>query len=620
MPITGITFDDIDYNQIGSVVDIADKKVNTYGSPTNIEMNLSLAENPNKIVAVQHLLSELDKRNLWGKIDINFTNTKFSSEEIDKITKSMEKYKDKPINFSFDTQANNFSAQDIGRILTVCNGSKSTLYPFTSMRNDGLSSELRQKFLDNNPNIIQTGGNNPNLQNLKKLLGFSSNDIRGEIVNGANGQQISASEYAKRIVSLMDVAKIKELGKYTSALERLSYEYSALSIGNLQKKGYDDENVFFLTIKDTVESKLQIVENNKNKENNQQLNTENNKDTIGTDNMQNLSDKYFNLIETNTGTAEELWNMAERLEQNDKDGEYTKYAPYAIVDRDPTFMPQRMFNTIASNANNGYVDEFNNDLSGEIGAYIADVHALDLLAEHNPDLASSSRLLNTLNKISKETVNIYKGDENNAEVRNMFETFAINAIPAYGKCKYDTPKQATVALDNVTNIAKNLDTYARNPHDVINTVQSIVNNSDSDKDVAKSAFSALNLVYPQNSEEASKMLSLYRTISLENPDMAEASIMKMHKIFKNFSQDEKIQRECLSTIQNLNGFRGQFDKETQQKIDIYSKSMKNTIDAETIKRVQGKETNWKSPTTSNSQRSYTNTQSHSNFGNTYGGR
>ena len=41
--------------------------------------------------------------------------------------------------------------------------------------------------------------------------------------------------------------------------------------------------------------------------------------------------------------------------------------------------------------------------------------------------------------------------------------------------------------------------------------------------------------------------------------------------------------------------------------------MKSKIDAETIKRAQGKETTWIAPTTSNSQRSSTNTQTYSNY-------
>ena len=334
-----------------------------------------------------------------------------------------------------------------------------------------------------------------------------------------------------------------------------------------------------------------------------------------------LQDKYDSLLANNTGTAEELWNMANQLELNDKSGEYTRYVPYAIVDRDPTFKPETMFGIIANNANEGYASEFKNDPSGEIGSYIADVKALGLLAEHNPDLSSSSRLLSTLNKISKETVACcQEGKSYDKEASTYFSMFALNIIPTYAKCEYNTPKQADLALQNIANITKNLEAYERNPHDIINTVHSIVNNSETDKDVATSAFRALNLVSPQNSEEASKMLSLYKTLSLDNPDLAEASISKMRKIFNDLPHDEKLQKECLSTLESLNGFRSKFDDETKQKLDTHSKSMKSKIDAETIKRAQGKETTWKAPTTSNSQRSSTNTQTYSNFGNTYGSR
>jgi len=338
-------------------------------------------------------------------------------------------------------------------------------------------------------------------------------------------------------------------------------------------------------------------------------------------NFEDLQNKYDDHIFNNTGTAEELWNMANQLEQNDKSREHTRYVPYQIVERDPTFKPETMFGIIANNANEGYASEFKNDPSSEIGAYIADVNALSLLAEHNPNLSSQSRLLNTLNKISKETVACYQeGKSYDKEASTCFSMFALNIIPAYAKCEYNTPKQADLALQNIANITKNLETYERNPHDVINTVHSIVNNSETDKDVATSAFRALNLVSPQNSEEASKMLSLYKTLSLDNPDLAEASIMKMGKIFNDFPHDEKLQKECLSTLESLNGFRSKFDEDAQKKLDSRFKTMKSKIDAETIKRAQGKETTWKAPTTSNSQRSSTNTQTYSNFGNTYGGR
>ena len=952
MALQGFSIKDIDYTQISSVMDIADKKVNAYKSPIGIAMNLSLADNPNKVVAIQRLLSELDKRNLFGKVDFNFTDTKFSSEEIEKITKMMDGYKDKPINFSFDTNANNFSKQDIVNILKVVNGSKSTVYPFLSMANDGLSSELRQKFLENNPNIIQTPGNNPNLRQLNRLLGFSGSDIRSEIVNGANERRMSASEYANYFISSMDKSKLQELHRYSSALERLSMDYSIVTVGNLQKKGYDDENIFYKTIKQAMETKLQTLEQTNSNSNqtqtepsytltnhekkstrysefkdfenhyngacalyekdgkkflylssnetkqkccieldpnielSQQLGTiacniqayngyfitsqqqqsvsvnsqsfslinynelefsnnlernsklsledvatkidsasmdgyiantlyqnkfnttvtpeqfeilkyykaegyefinsflgsgdiktrgnekitpefcnklllldkafednppleqdlvvyrgsknretdhssfmstslsksvatnfsnnnvyeihvpkgshvlsldnidglrnkeseaeaeillrpadflyqssqgnehivninehtfsqllldalERRKDEYlkgksaeevqqymesiefvkkqnannNTNDKTTLQDRYDSLLANNTGTAEELWNMANQLELNDKSGEYTRYVPYAIVDRDPTFKPETMFGIIANNANEGYASEFKNDPSGEIGSYIADVKALGLLAEHNPDLSSSSRLLSTLNKISKETVACYQeGKSYDKEASTYFSMFALNIIPAYAKCEYNTPKQADLALQNIANITKNLEAYERNPHDVINTVHSIVNNSETDKDVATSAFRALNLVSPQNSEEASKMLSLYKTLSLDNPDLAEASISKMRKIYNDFPHDEKLQKECLSTLESLNGFRSKFDDETKQKLDTHSKSMKSKIDAETIKRAQGKETTWKAPTTSNSQRSSTNTQTYSNFGNTYGGR
>ena len=629
MPLIGIIFDDIDYTQINSVMDIADKKVNTYRSPNNISMNLSLSDNPNKVAAIQRLLSELDKRNLFGKIDVNFTNTKFSSEEIEKITKMMNGYKEKPINFSFDTNVNNFSQQDTMNILNACNGSKSTCYPFTTMVNDGLTPELRQQFLEDNPNIIYTPGNSPNFGKLKNILGFSSNDIRGEIVNGANDRKMSASEYANYVISSMDTSKLQELQKYSSAIERLSMEYSSLSIGNLQQKGYDDENIFFKTIKNALDSRIKTAENEKNQEATQQTTSNNNQthepnstDTLSTENqksenkitLEEIQKKYYNHIDNNTGSADELWHMANYLEQNDKSGEYTKHIVYAVVDRDPTFNSETMLGIVSRNVFDGYTDF---DAEDEIRNYSKDAEVIGLLAEHNPNLSSAS-LLSTLNKISKETVSCYADNIDNNDVRTAFSTAALTIIPAYGKCEYDTPKQAETALQNITHITKSLDAIERNPHDVINSVYSIVNNTDGDKNVAKSAFEAVNLIAPQNSEEASKLLSLYKTISLDNPDMAEALVMKMRNIFNNFPEDEKLQKECLSTLETLKGFSSRFDEETKQKIDVHSKSMKSKIDAETIKRAQGKETAWKAPAAGNPQRNSTNTQF--NYNNRYSGR
>ena len=295
------------------------------------------------------------------------------------------------------------------------------------------------------------------------------------------------------------------------------------------------------TDKSQEEANIETTYSEKTQENNKQ--TTNQKANINT-NDEALEDNYYNHIANNTGTAEELWNMANQLEKNDKSGEYTKYVPYGIVDRDPTFKPETMLSIIENNANGGYVNEFDGDPSGEIGAYTADVKALGLLVEHNPDLSFSSRLLNTLNKVSKETIACYQeGHTYDKEAPTYFSMFALNIIPTYAKCEYNTPKQADLALQNIASITKNLETYERNPHDVINTVHSIVNNSETDKDVATSAFRALNLVSPQNSEEASKMLSLYKTLSLDNPDLAELPLAKCVKylmiflMMKNFKKN-----------------------------------------------------------------------------------
>ena len=385
-------------------------------------------------------------------------------------------------------------------------------------------------------------------------------------------------------------------------------------------EGVDEYNRQQNGSKTKVETKIETKVETKKPEPTQQTTSNDNQahepnstDTLSTENqksenkitLEEIQKKYYNHIENNTGSADELWHMANYLEQNDKSGEYTKHIVYAIVDRDPTFKPETMLAIVSKNVFDGYTDF---DAEDQIRDYSKGAEVIGLLAEHNPEL-SSAIPLNILNKISKETVGCYTDNIDNNDVRTAFLTATYAIIPAYGKCKYDTPKQAETALQNITHITKSLDADRRNPHDVINTVHTIVNNSEPDKDVATSAFRALNLVSPQNSEEASKMLSLYRTLSLENPDLAEASIMKMGKIFNDFPHDEKLQKECLSALEALNGNRSKFDEDAQKKLDSRLKAMKSKIYAGTILRAQGIETDKEAPTTSNSQRGTTNTQS-----------
>ena len=52
---------------------------------------------------------------------------------------------------------------------------------------------------------------NPNLMQLKTILGFSTNDIRGEIVDGANERRMSASEYANYFISSMDISQLQKM-------------------------------------------------------------------------------------------------------------------------------------------------------------------------------------------------------------------------------------------------------------------------------------------------------------------------------------------------------------------------------------------------------------------------
>ena len=209
MATQGKVLKDIDSSQMSSVMDITDKAVHAYKSPISIQVNLTLKEDTDKVAAVKNLLSEIDKKSLWGKADFSFVGTKFSSSDIEQIAAEMAKYKDKSINIQFDSKVNNFSHQDTMKILQACDGNKSTLYPFTSASNDGLSSEERQSFLDRNPNIIEGSNSGANLKKLKELLGIKSSNVRSEVVEIANARKIPVSAYATSLVTTMDETKLK---------------------------------------------------------------------------------------------------------------------------------------------------------------------------------------------------------------------------------------------------------------------------------------------------------------------------------------------------------------------------------------------------------------------------
>ena len=260
MATFGYIIEDVDAAQISQIMDMAGKKVNENQQPINVSLSLSLKEKADKTNIIKSLLEELKQQNLWGKVDISFPETKFSSDEIRQITAEMSKYKDKAVNFSFDSIANNFSKEDTAEILRACNNSMSTTYPFTAMARDGIPDALREKFLENNPNIIYTGGSNPNFTKLKNLLGLESNDIRGEIISNADKRHMSAAQYARYLVSTLDTNRLNEIKKYTSALDRLAVEYNPLTLANLKKNGYDDVNVFFKTVKSSMEEKIQSQE------------------------------------------------------------------------------------------------------------------------------------------------------------------------------------------------------------------------------------------------------------------------------------------------------------------------------------------------------------------------
>lgn len=116
--------------------------------------------------------------------------------------------------------------------------------------------------------------------------------------------------------------------------------------------------------------------------------------------------------------------------------------------------------------------------------------------------------------------------------------------------------------------------------------------AEEEKKIAVAAYGALRKVKPQNPEQASKVLSLYKTISFNNPEMAEDSIGRIDKIFKGFATDEQIQRECLSTLEALNGDRSKYDANTLSILDEKKKKMQDTIKAQEIFRQRGVNTVW----------------------------
>lgn len=578
MATFGCIIENVDATQISQIMDMARKKVNENQRPINVSLSLSLKEKADKTNIIKSLLEELKQQNLWGKVDISFPETKFSSDEIRQITAEMSKYKDKAVNFSFDSIANNFSKEDTAEILRACNNSMSTTYPFTAMARDGIPDALREKFLENNPNIIYTGGSNPNFTKLKKLLGLESNDIRGEIISNADKRHMSAAQYARYLVSTMDASRLNEIKKYTSALDRLSMEYNSLSLANLQKNGYDDVNVFFKTVKSSMEEKIQSQEKTNS--------TEQAPSFAGID-----SEKYFEILESRDVPAATLWEAAKAMEKNNPEGRYTSYAVSEVINRDPKFNPHEMLAKINEDVRRGYfeTDGGRRDEITEIADYRAAARDIERLVANNPDI-SNTRALLTLNRISKDILGYNTSED--FELEDTQRNAIIQTISAYQQCSYQTPSLAVTAINNIGQLSKAGKLYGviYDTLGTINAVHAIFNKSKPDKDIALASLRVLKDAVPMSFDEAKKMLSVYRKIGWNNPEMGTMVAMNIVRTFNQCPEDN-IKKECLKTLTILNTFRGDyFEADIRQKMDQYYQNMKRRMNINA-----GKPTNTPNP-------------------------
>lgn len=326
----------------------------------------------------------------------------------------------------------------------------------------------------------------------------------------------------------------------------------------------------------------------------QQTNTENSTKTGLYDDP--LMEQYIELkLNTkNPVSVSELWEKAKHLYNSHTDDNSSEAfiagEACEMAHRDPKFNPSEMLLKIQDGVRSGFTQEKWEPID-EIYAYIYAAEAVANIAKNNKSSEEITKIsLLVLNNMTKECLPLEEAFAKNnpyGEERLQNQIFASEIMNGYAKVGYDTPFQAKKALDEVAKLSK------VSSDNTIETIYSIVNNSESSQDVAKSAYISLNGVKPNSSEEASKMLKLYKSISLDNPDLAGTSVIKMYQLFKGFPSDEKLQKECLSTLQSLNGYRSIFDEDTKKKIDDFSQKMKNRIDAQTIQRARvTKPTTW----------------------------
>lgn len=180
--------------------------------------------------------------------------------------------------------------------------------------------------------------------------------------------------------------------------------------------------------------------------------------------------------------------------------------------------------------------------------------------------------------------------------KQRMEGYNEGIIESYGTDEYDTSEQVKEALKSIKEIE------SKDAEVTINAVYNIINSgyqqdSESEKDIALLTHQILKKALPQNEEQASKVLKLCKSVSLSNPNLAEDAIGTMGKIFNKFSQSEKVQRECLSTLESLNGVRGSFDDDTKAVLDDKKKMMEGVIKTQEMMILRGRydKVAWKKP-------------------------
>ena len=191
-----------------------------------------------------------------------------------------------------------------------------------------------------------------------------------------------------------------------------------------------------------------------------------------------------------------------------------------------------------------------------------------------------------------------KSGDNKMDTEKNYNEYLIEDL---GKKEYDTSEQVKTALTTISGMLSQ-----DNSEKTIDAVFSIVNSgyeqdSATEKDIALLTHGILKKTKPQSEEQASKVLKLCRSICLSEPNLAEDAVGTMSKVFRGFSESEKVQRECLSTLESLNAVRSTFDESTISQMDEKKTMMQNTIKAQEVKILRGDKTTWKKQVSGNTE-------------------